>query len=64
MSFFSFMNNTTKFLTSKAAAWLPVDLRKNLELGTQKVEKWVLAFFSTWSILTKAGLASGLKDRK
>ena len=36
------------FLTSMAAVWLPVDLRKNLELGTQKVEKWVFGFFNTW----------------
>ena len=48
--FQSFKKIKTKtFLTSMAAAWLPVDLRKNLELGTQKVEKWVLGFFNTWS---------------
>ena len=36
-----------KVLTLIASVWLPVDLRKNLELGTQKVEKWVFAFFNT-----------------
>ena len=40
-------NRSCKVLTLIASVWLPVDLRKNLELGTQKVEKWVFAFFNT-----------------